>query len=63
MKNRVTAYFGTFSWAGQVGKKMCEWNEKMKFTEVCTPVECKQGITPEVLENCSQLAKAVAAQL
>ncbi len=63
VKNRVTAYFGTFSWAGQVGKKMCEWNEKMKFTEVCTPVECKQGITPEVLENCSQLAKAVAAQL
>ena len=63
MKNRVIGCFGTFTWASQVGKHMCEWTEKLKFELAGKPVENKQGINAETVDSCRAVAKAVAEKL
>ncbi len=63
MKNRVIGCFGTFTWAGQVGKRMCEWIEKLKFELAGKPVENKQGVSAETIDGCREIAKAVAEKL
>lgn len=63
IKNRYVGCFGTFSWAGQVGKRMCAWLETQKFELIGCPIENKQGLTEETLTKCKEMAKELAEKL
>ena len=63
MKNRVFGYFGSFSWAGAVVKRLSSFAERMKWDVTGNPVEMKQGITSEKIAQCQELAKAIATKL
>lgn len=63
MKNRIFAYFGSFTWAGAAVKKLAAFAEKSKFEVVGTPVEMKQAPSPSTLEACKALAQSVASAL
>lgn len=63
IKHRYLGWFGSFSWAGAAVKKIGEYNEKLKFEQVGTPVEMKQAMSPAVEAECRTLAKAMADRL
>jgi flavorubredoxin len=64
IKNHLIGWFGSFSWAGKAVKRIGEWNEQsLHFTPVGTPVEMKQGFSPEVHAQCEALGKAMADSL
>ena len=63
MKNRVFGYFGSFSWAGAAVKRLSSFAERMKWDVTGNPVEMKQGITSEKIDQCQELAKAIATKL
>ena len=64
IKNHYLGIFGSFTWAGQVVKKITEWNEtRMKFELVGTPVEIKQSLSAETEAACEALGKAMAERL
>ncbi|WP_019207961.1 FprA family A-type flavoprotein [Phocaeicola abscessus] len=63
IKHRYLGWFGSFSWAGAAVKKIGEYNEKLKFEQVGTPVEMKQAMNPAVEAECRTLAKAMADRL
>ena len=63
MKNRIFGYFGSFTWAGAAVKRLSAFAERMKWDVTGEPVEMKQGITPEKVAQCKELAKAMAAKL
>ena len=63
MKNRIFGYFGSFTWAGAAVKRLSAFAERMKWNVTGEPVEMKQGITPEKVAQCKELAKAMAAKL
>ncbi len=63
IKHRYLGWFGSFSWAGAAVKKIGEYNEKLNFEQVGTPVEMKQAMNPAVEAECRTLAKAMADRL
>ena len=63
IKNRYLGWFGSFSWAGAAVKKIGEYNEKLKYEQVGTPVEMKQSMNATTEEQCRELAKAMADRL
>ena len=63
MKNRIFGYFGSFSWAGAAVKRLSAFAERIKWDVTGNPVEMKQGITPEKIVQCQELAKAIATKL
>ncbi|WP_297304702.1 FprA family A-type flavoprotein [uncultured Coprobacter sp.] len=63
MKNRIFGYFGSFSWAGVAVKRLSAFAERIKWDVTGNPVEMKQGITPEKIVQCQELAKAIATKL
>ena len=64
MKNRLIAWFGSYSWASKAAEKIQQWNENhLHFEAVGTPVEMKQAVNPTVREQCEALGRAVADRL
>ena len=64
MKNRLIAWFGSYSWASKAAEKIQQWNENhLHFEAVGTPVEMKQAANPTVREQCEALGRAVAERL
>ena len=63
VKNRLFGYFGSFTWSGASVKLLTAFAEKMKWEVVGTPVEQKQGFTPDSYEACLELGKAMANRL
>ena len=64
MKNRLIAWFGSYSWASKAAEKIQQWNENhLHFEAVGTPVEMKQAVNPTVREQCEALGRAVAERL
>ncbi len=64
MKNRLIAWFGSYSWASKAAEKIQQWNENhLHFEAVGTPVEMKQAVNPTVREQCEALGSAVAERL
>ena len=64
MKNRLIAWFGSYSWASKAAEKIQQWNENhLHFEAVGTPVEMKQAVNPTVREQCQALGRAVAERL
>ncbi len=64
VKSRYIGYFGSFTWAGAAVKRMAAWTESMPQLEVVAPsVEMKQARLQDVLQNCHDLAVAMAAKV
>lgn len=63
IKGHYLGYFGEFCWAGQAVKRITEINERLKFEVVGTPVEIKQGVRAEGLEQCRALGRALAEKI
>jgi flavorubredoxin len=64
IKNHLLGWFGSFSWASKAVKRIGEWNDDaIHFTPVGTPVEMKQGFSPEVHQQCEALGRAMAEAL
>ena len=64
MKNRLIAWFGSYSWASKAAEKIQQWNENhLHFEAVGTPVEMKQAVNPTVREQCEAQGRAVAERL
>jgi flavorubredoxin len=61
VKNRFFGYFGNFSWAGVVVKRLEAFAETMKWETVGIPVEQKQNKNTE--ELCCALGLAMAEKL
>lgn len=62
VKNKVFAYFGSFTWASAAASKINEYAEKMKL-EVVDNLEMKQSITGDTIEAAARLADNVVAAL
>lgn len=63
VKNRVFAYFGSFSWAGAAVKRLTAFADKMKWDVVGEPVEQKLGLQPDKYEACWQLGEEMAKRI
>lgn len=63
IKHRTFAYFGSYTWAGAAVKHLASFAESMKWDTVPCCVEMKQGITPNIKEQCRALAREMAARL
>lgn len=63
LKNRVFGYFGSYTWAGAAVKRLTAFADRMKWEVTGTPVEMKQGITPNKETECRALADAIAMKL
>ena len=51
------------AWAGAAVKKIAEFNERLKFEAVGTPVEMKQGMKADIAALSRELAVAMADRL
>ncbi len=63
IKKHYLGYFGGFTWANAATKRIAELNESMKFEVVGAPVENKQGVKADTLEQCRALGKALAEKV
>ncbi len=63
MKNRVFAYFGSYTWAGAAVKRLAAFAETSGFEVVAEPVEMKQAPTEATIDGCIALARAVAEKI
>lgn len=60
IKKRDFGYFGSFTWAGIVNKRLAEFGEKMKWRTVDFTVEEKMGLKDNNYQSCVLLGKKAA---
>lgn len=63
IRNRAFAYFGSFTWAPAVTKRIEAIIEGMKIDVVATPFNMKQSANKDIEESCRQLACEMAAKV
>lgn len=64
IQNHLLGWFGSHCWATKAVARIQAWNEsRLHFTPVGTPVDMKQGLTPETRTQCEALGKAMADRL
>lgn len=63
VKNRLFAYFGSFTWAGTAVKKLAAFAETMQWDIIGEPIEQKQSINKETHMQCLTLGKLMAEAL
>jgi flavorubredoxin len=63
VRQRLSGYFGSFTWAGAAVKRLSAFNEKMKWDMVGEPVEMKQSMNAETYKRCVSLGKDMAERL
>ncbi len=63
IKDRVFGYFGSFSWAGVVTKRLAEFGEKMNWEVLEDAPEEKMGLKKEKYLACVQIGKKMAERL
>ena len=61
IKNRSFAYFGSFTWAPAVTKRIEAEIEHLKIDVVASPFNMKQAPNPDIAEACRILAQNMAA--
>lgn len=61
IKNRSFAYFGSFTWAPAVTKRIEAEIEHLKIDVVASPFNMKQAPNPDIAEACRILAQNIAA--
>lgn len=63
IKNRVVGFAGSYSWGPQAVRKMIQRFEKSRVDILEVSPQMKQGMLPQVLDTCSELADAMVARL
>jgi len=63
ISNRVAGLFGSFGWAGGAMKGMKSFVEQTKLELIEPAVEAKFAATPEQLEQCHELGRAMAERV
>lgn len=63
IKGRYLGYFGSFTWAGAAVKRITEFNDRLKYELVGTPVEVKHSMKDENYTQGKALAVAMAERL
>ena len=63
IKSRIFGCFGSYSWACRSVKELTAFGEQMHWDMPGCPVEMKQGGNDESMQQCRELAKAIAAKL
>ena len=63
IKSRIFGCFGSYSWACRSIKELTAFGEQMHWDMPGCPVEMKQGGNDESMQQCRELAKAIAAKL
>ena len=62
--NHLFGWFGSHCWASKAVAAIQKWNEeRLHFEPVGEPVDMKQGLTPEVRQQCEALGRAMAEKL
>ena len=61
--NLIGAAFGSFGWSGESVKDLEAILKEMKVDIVADPISVKHVPGKDVLEKCSELGKAIAAEL
>jgi flavorubredoxin len=64
IKGRLFGWFGSYSWASKAVSEITKWNnEKLKYEPVGNPIEIKQALTAETLDQCEALGREMAQRL
>ena len=64
IKNHIIGWFGSHSWASKAVSLIGQYNEDhLKFEPVEATADMKQGMNPDVEEQCRALARAMAEKL
>lgn len=63
IKGRYLGYFGSFTWAGAAVKRIAEFNDRLKYELVGTPVEMKHSMKEANYVQSKELAMAMAERL
>ena len=63
VRQRLSGYFGSFTWAGTAVKRLSAFHEKIKWEIVGEPVEMKQSMNAETQDKCIMLGKAMAERI
>lgn len=63
IKGRYLGYFGSFTWAGAAVKRITEFNDRLKYELVGTPVEMKHSMKEANYVQSKELAVAMAERL
>lgn len=63
IKGRYLGYFGSFTWAGAAVKRIAEFNDRLKYELVGTPVEMKHSMKEANYVQSKELAVAMAERL
>ena len=63
IRNRAFAYFGSFTWAPAVTKRIEAIIEGMKIDVVASPFNMKQSANTDIEESCRTLAREMAAKV
>lgn len=63
IKSRIFGCFGSYSWACRSVKELTEFAEQMHWEMPGCPVEMKQGGCEASMQQCRELAKAIAQRL
>ncbi len=63
IRNRDFAFFGSYSWAGVVKKRLAEFGERMKWRVIDDTVEEKMGLKKDNYFGCMQIGKKLAELL
>lgn len=64
IKNHLLGWFGSHCWASKAVAEIEKLNtERLKFEPVGSPVDMKQGLTAQTVDECRALGQAMAARL
>ena len=64
IKGRLIGWFGSYGWASKAVTEIARWNEeKLHYEQVGEPVEIKQSLNADTIEQCRALGRAVAERL
>ena len=64
IKNHLLGWFGSHCWASKAVSEIEKLNtERLKFEPVGSPVDMKQGLTAQTVDECRALGQAMATRL
>ena len=64
IKNHLLGWFGSHCWASKAVSEIEKLNtERLKFEPVGSPVDMKQGLPAQTVDECRALGQAMAARL
>lgn len=63
VKDRFFGSFGGFTWADATKREFCEFASHMSFEQICEPINMKQSLNEEVVDQAYAMGKLMAEKL